>query len=151
MISFLPLVKLIKFMIGQPLLDRRDYALDGMDQLEKNKRSLYGLPDHLQKQGILNMSFDQRIDKIAEEILNEKSSSVTPGWGGTAKAMKKHKEITNPFALTNWMASKDKGDVWGNGGKLKKKPKSHYKEDKKKSSCDEERIASIVKDILANE
>ncbi len=26
-----------------------------------------------------------------------------PGWSGTTKAMKKHKEITNPFALAWWM------------------------------------------------
>jgi hypothetical protein len=28
------------------------------------------------------------------------------GWEGTVKAMKKHKEIDNPYALTNWMKNK---------------------------------------------
>ena len=31
-----------------------------------------------------------------------------PGWSGTVKALKKHKEITNPFALAWYM--KNKGD-----------------------------------------
>jgi hypothetical protein len=31
-----------------------------------------------------------------------------PGWSGTVKAMKKHGEISNPFALAWWM--KNKGD-----------------------------------------
>lgn len=31
-----------------------------------------------------------------------------PGWSGTVKAMKKHKEISNPFALA-W-SMKNKGD-----------------------------------------
>lgn len=38
-----------------------------------------------------------------------------PGWGGTVRAMKKHKDIDNPFALGWWM--KNRGD------------KPHYKED----------------------
>lgn len=33
-------------------------------------------------------------------MLNEVSP---PGWSGSVKAMKKHKEITNPFALAWWM------------------------------------------------
>jgi hypothetical protein len=40
-----------------------------------------------------------------------------PGWSGTVKAMKKHKEIDNPFALAWYM--KKKGD------------KPHYKPEKK--------------------
>lgn len=39
-----------------------------------------------------------------------------PGWGGTVKKMKEHKEIDNPFALAWYM--KNKGD------------KPHYKDDK---------------------
>lgn len=40
-----------------------------------------------------------------------------PGWSGTVKAMKKHKKITNPFALAWYM--KKKGD------------KPHYEPEKK--------------------
>lgn len=43
-----------------------------------------------------------------------------PGWSGTVKAMKKHKEIDNPFALA-W-SMKKKGD------------KAHYKPEPKDSS-----------------
>jgi len=32
--------------------------------------------------------------------------SAPKGWEGTVKAMKKHKEIDNPYALTNWMKNK---------------------------------------------
>jgi len=42
-----------------------------------------------------------------------------PGWSGTVKAMKKHKEISNPWALAWWM--KNKG------------AKPHYKPEPKKN------------------
>jgi hypothetical protein len=32
--------------------------------------------------------------------------SAPKGWEGTVKAMKKHKEIDNPYALTHWMKNK---------------------------------------------
>jgi hypothetical protein len=41
--------------------------------------------------------------------MSEKMNEVAPpGWSGTVKAMKKHKEIDNPFALAWYM--KKKGD-----------------------------------------
>lgn len=40
---------------------------------------------------------------ISESFLNEKSP---PGWEGTVKAMKKHGEISNPWALAWWMKHK---------------------------------------------
>ena len=47
---------------------------------------------------------------ILEPEKDEKPSQVEPqmevsppGWSGTTKAMKKHKKITNPFALAWWM------------------------------------------------
>lgn len=43
-----------------------------------------------------------------------------------------------------WMSKRDKGDDWGKGGKLSKKPKPHYKE--KKSSIEE-----IVDDVIGIE
>lgn len=40
------------------------------------------------------------IEKIANEIFaSEKVAVSPPGWGGTTKAMKSHKNITNPWAL----------------------------------------------------
>ena len=50
--------------------------------------------------------------KSFNEYLNEVSP---PGFKGTVKAMKKHKEIDNPYALAWYM--KNKGD------------RSHYKAD----------------------
>ena len=82
----------------------------------------------------------------SKEAIEEKEAVVEKGWKGTAKAMKKHKEIDNPFALTNWMSKQKKGDPWGSGGKLKDKPESHYTEKgkKKKSSFDDEKIISEI-------
>ena len=70
----------------------------------------------------------------------EKEAASPPGWGGTVRAMKKHKEIDNPYALAWYMSKKKKGDKWGPGGKLKKKPHPHYKEDRKKSNINDEQI-----------
>jgi hypothetical protein len=47
----------------------------------------------------------EKLKKVLEKIKNEISP---PGWKGTVKAMKKHKDITNPFALARSM--KKKGD-----------------------------------------
>lgn len=55
-------------------------------------------------------------EKVVQEILREAVSP--PGFGKTVEHMKKHKEITNPFALSWYMYNK--GD------------EPHYKEDKKK-------------------
>ena len=40
---------------------------------------------------------------VEEEELDE---VVPKGWEGTVKAMKKHKEIDNPWALANYMKNK---------------------------------------------
>lgn len=47
-----------------------------------------------------------RVDEI-ESASDEVKTEVSPeGWGGTVKAMKKHPEIDNPFALANYMKKK---------------------------------------------
>jgi hypothetical protein len=51
---------------------------------------------------------------LGKKDVNEVSP---PGWSGTVKAMKKHKDITNPFALAWYL--KNRGD------------KPHYKPEKK--------------------
>jgi hypothetical protein len=43
------------------------------------------------------------VELTPEDIVNEKAPK---GWEGTVKAMKKHKEIDNPYALANWMKNK---------------------------------------------
>jgi hypothetical protein len=45
------------------------------------------------------------------------SEKAPPGWSGTVKAMKKHKNVDNPFALAWYMK--------------KKGHKAHYKPEKK--------------------
>ena len=53
--------------------------------------------------------------KVVRDALVEKAP---PGWSGTVKAMKKHKDISNPFALAWYM--KNKGE------------KPHYKPERKR-------------------
>ena len=71
---------------------------------------------------------DQDKDPVGpqhEEVLNEVSP---PGFKGTVKAMKKHKEIDNPFALAWHMKNKgDKPHYKDKDGKPEKKEK--YKEE----------------------
>lgn len=136
----------------QPLIEKRDYGISGLDQLEKQ---YVGLPDVLQKQ--VKQQFVDRtkesnmnnVDKIAAEIFaaEEKEAVSPPGWKGTVEHMKKHKDISNPWALAWWMSKKKPGESWGKGGKLKKKPKPHYKE---KKSFDE-RVSAIVELIVPAE
>lgn len=52
-----------------------------------------------------------------------------PGWSGSVKAMKKHKEIDNPFALAWHM--KNKGDKAHYKPEPKDSSKSHKKPEKK--------------------
>jgi len=87
------------------------------------------------------------INKIADLILKE---AVSPkNWSGTTRAMKKHKNITNPWALSWWLAKQKPGAKWGPGGKLKKSPQPHYKPEKKKSSDDDEcKIAQVVDEVI---
>lgn len=47
-----------------------------------------------------------------------KEAVSPPGWSGSVEEMKKHKDITNPFALSWWMHEKGY--------------KPHHKEKKKK-------------------
>jgi hypothetical protein len=72
---------------------------------------------------------DKRLDEVSP-----------PGWSGTTKAMKRHKDIDNPFALAWYMKNKKKAKPHykpepGDTSKSKKKPekKEKYKhEDKPK-------------------
>ena len=42
-----------------------------------------------------------------KEIIRETIKEVAPeGWEGTVKAMKKEKDIDNPYALAHWMKNK---------------------------------------------
>jgi hypothetical protein len=88
----------------QPLIEKRDYGTSGLDQLEKQ---YVGLPGVLRKQ--VKRQFKNRMkesnmsnaEKIATEIFaaEEKEAVSPPGWKGTTEAMKKHKDISNPWAL----------------------------------------------------
>jgi hypothetical protein len=151
-----------------PLLERRDYVPSGMDQLEKNFQAQSSMSEDLDSQfrsrmrrrqamDILSQateSLSQAIDKVADEVAGVDKVAVSPpGWSGTVKAMKSHKDITNPWALAWWMSKKDKGDKWGKGGKLSKKPKPHYKPEKKrkKKSSSEEHVAAVLDEIFVDD
>ena len=45
-------------------------------------------------------------DAYMESLWNQLYEKAPEGWEGTVKAMKKHKEIDNPYALTHWMKNK---------------------------------------------
>lgn len=47
------------------------------------------------------------LESIIDQLVNEALAEKAPkGWEKTVKAMKKHKDITNPWALANYMKSK---------------------------------------------
>ena len=131
----------------EPLRERSDYAAQGLDQLE---RQFVNLPADEQK--LIENQFKDRlkrgcsmdnVERIASEIFaSEKVAVSPPGWSGTTKAMKKHKNITNPWALSWWMSKRKPGQKWG-PGKLSKPAKPHYEEEKKKKSSDQ-KFAEII-------
>ncbi|NBO29669.1 MAG: hypothetical protein EBV10_10580 [Synechococcaceae bacterium WB6_1A_059] len=45
-------------------------------------------------------------DPYMESLWNQLQEKAPEGWEGTVKAMKKHKEIDNPWALSHWMKNK---------------------------------------------
>jgi len=77
-----------------------------------------------------------------QDNLNEKAP---PGWSGTVKAMKKHKDIDNPFALAWYMKKKgDKPHYKPEEKDEKPKKKKKYKSEKKKSDMKTESFAEYV-------
>jgi len=81
---------------------------------------------------------------------NEKVAVSPPGWSGTVEKMKEHKDIDNPYALAWWMSKQKPGAKWGPGGKLKKKPKPHYKPKKEKSKKSFVNYEKIIDDVKRN-
>jgi hypothetical protein len=76
------------------------------------------------------------MNNIIQSVLKNSLEIIAvspPGWSGTVEKMKEnHPEIDNPWALAWFMSKRKKGDPWGAGGTLKRKPKPHYKEKEKK-------------------
>jgi hypothetical protein len=73
--------------------DRDNLPEWAQEKIAKAEMMLVGVWDYLQSQK------EQGIDPKMHE-------SAPKGWEGTVKAMKKHKEIDNPYALTHWMKNK---------------------------------------------
>lgn len=72
--------------------------------------------------------------KELKQLIRETLNEVAPvGWEGTVKKMKKHKEIDNPYALSNSMKNKGDNPHYTELGAKKKKyyeksgPKKHHK------------------------
>ena len=59
------------------------------------------------QQGVFNDV--PQVGTSAKKKRKKLQAKSPPGWKHTVEHMKKHKEITNPYALANWM--KDQGDV----------------------------------------
>lgn len=49
---------------------------------------------------------DKPVDKDMAAMAESLKEAAPEGWEKTVKAMKKHREIDNPFALANWMKKK---------------------------------------------
>jgi hypothetical protein len=49
---------------------------------------------------------DKPVDKDLEAMKEEINEAAPEGWEKTVLAMKKHKEIDNPWALAHWMKKK---------------------------------------------
>lgn len=80
----------------------------------------------------MSKGFDKILEDFEKGLLSRINENAPEGWSGTVKAMKKHKEIDNPFALAHYM--KKKGDT------------PHYAEE---SAVYEDRFnAVMLKDIL---
>lgn len=72
-------------------------------KLKVNKNVAVGFVGLLLNKGINPVKFQQYITMLNMVLKNEVSP---PGWKGTVKAMKKHKDIDNPWALSYWMRNK---------------------------------------------
>jgi len=55
-----------------------------------------------------NLNLQQLKDYVLENPHKDLTEKAPPGWSGTVAAMKKHKELRNPYALAWHM--KEKGD-----------------------------------------
>ena len=49
---------------------------------------------------------DKPVDQDMAAMAESLKEAAPEGWEKTVKAMKKHREIDNPFALANWMKKK---------------------------------------------
>lgn len=68
---------------------------------------------------VLTMHASPEVQETSRAALgrgNDKPATQDPAWEPTIKAMKKHKEIDNPFALANWMKNQGDEPHKGKGG-----------------------------------
>lgn len=85
----------IKSMVDDILSDKSSEALDKFNEIMKFK---------------LADAIDAKKTEIAQNLYNKDPEEVNevspPGFEGTVKAMKKHKDIDNPYALAWYMKNK---------------------------------------------
>ena len=73
-----------------------------------------------------------------------------PGFKGTVKAMKKHDDIDNPYALAWHMKNKgDEAHYKSKDGKPEKKEK--YKEDVDEANCHHILLSSLTRKVIQNQ
>ena len=82
---------------------------DPKGDYQAKKKALYDLETDpvLLKEPELVKAVQQRkldLEKEAEKL--GVAEAAPKGWEGTVKAMKKHKDIDNPWALAHWMKNK---------------------------------------------
>jgi hypothetical protein len=110
----------IRYAIGE--------ATDAEKAAKESAKAALGAKQAKEKETLANKQAKER-ESLSEEGLEEKAP---PGFEGTVKAMKKHPEIDNPYALSWYL--KNKG------------AKSHRKEDgsvKEEIKLDEEHIVHV--------
>jgi len=85
-----------------------------VEQSPPQKKPYQGDPDHdlgdYEKHGPDRPSQQDLVESkkpLLKEFIRKTIKEVAPpGWEGTVKSMKKHKEIDNPWALAHWMKNK---------------------------------------------
>jgi hypothetical protein len=104
--------------------DVLDLVDDIFNELTPEEEDLIELsPEILEdlKQKAVNDANSELIGKMQKESKNSLKEKAPPGWKGSTKKMKKHKEIDNPFALAWYMKKKGDEPHYTNSDKPKKK------------------------------
>lgn len=60
-------------------------------------------PEELKFYRMMHNRMMSMVDEYRGEMPEKGKEVSPPGWEGVIKAMKKHPEITNPYALAWWM------------------------------------------------
>ena len=80
--------------LGQRIAQAEKHSVDENQGISKDQETKF----HAKLDKLVHKTFGKRDDEVEE--------TAPKGWEGTVKAMKKHKDIDNPWALAHWMKNK---------------------------------------------